>query len=275
MAFGGENAESYYDEGVTLAMKGDVNRAITYFSKAIHMDNGMAAAYHQLAKCYQRMGDFDKAIQLLQQVVSARPDSIPPLIDMGYSQVRGGYTKAARDTFSKVAALEPQKGRGQLGMAEVYFSEGDWAAAAASAQESIALGGSGFAALFLLGRAARLSGDSVLSNNTLDKADKLAERSVESNPNGPEGHYLRGEVQFARENFADALEYFRKAEETADAERVYSAYGINFALPDTICKQGLCYQRLGQNERTRECGARALGLDGEHSLAKALSQVES
>ena len=38
MAFGGENAESYYDEGLTALMKGDVAHAEEYFTRAIQMD---------------------------------------------------------------------------------------------------------------------------------------------------------------------------------------------------------------------------------------------
>ena len=55
-AFGGDNAESYYDDGLTASMKGDLERAITCFEKAIHLDRSLAAAYHQIAKCYLRLG---------------------------------------------------------------------------------------------------------------------------------------------------------------------------------------------------------------------------
>lgn len=161
-----------------------------------------------------------------------------------------------------------------LGLAEVGFLEGDWASAVERAQNAVALGGSGFAALFLLGRAARLAGNRSLSDTSLENADKLAVKAVESNQTGPEGHFLRGEVAFAQEKFVDALEHFRRAEEHAEADRVYTAYGENFSRADTLCKQGLCFQRLGKNDRARELGESILRIDPNHRLGQALSKLE-
>lgn len=274
MAFGGENAESYYDEGVTLAMRGDVRSAIDHFTSAIRMDNAMAPAYHQLAKCYHRVGDYDKAIQLLRQVVNQRKDAAAARLDLGYALIQAGHTREARAEFEQVVAMEPSKGRGPLGLAEVSFQEGDWPGAVQHAQDAVSLGGSGFAALFLLGRAAKLSGNKTLSAGSLEKADKLAEKSVESNPQGPEGYFLRGEVHFAMDRFGDALEHYRLAQEKADRDRVYTAYGHNFTTTDILCKQGLCFQRLGQNSRARDLGKDVLAIDPNHRLGKALSELE-
>ena len=274
MAFGGENAESYYDDGVTLAMRGDVRQAIKCFTTAIHMDNSMSSAYHQLAKCYHRLGDYDKAIQLLQQVVGIKQDAVAPRIDLGYALAKAGRTPDARNEFERVATLEPEKGRGALGLAEVAFLEGDWGSAVERAQTAVTLGGAGFAALFLLGRAARLAGNRTLSDSSLDKANKLAAQSTESNPSGPEGHFLQGEIAFAQEKYVDALEHFRRAEEHADADKVYVAYGEHFGATEILCKQGLCFQRIGKLDRARELGERIIKSDPKNKLGLALSKLE-
>ena len=44
MVFGGETADSYYDEGVTASMKGDVAQAVRHFKKALGMTPGRFAA---------------------------------------------------------------------------------------------------------------------------------------------------------------------------------------------------------------------------------------
>ena len=83
MAFGGENAESYYDEGLTASMKGDMARAVQCFEKAVRLDNTFAAAYHQLGKCYLRLGQAQQAIDLLQQLFSGVRRKRPPAATRG------------------------------------------------------------------------------------------------------------------------------------------------------------------------------------------------
>ena len=73
MAFGGDNPESYYDEGLTAAMRGDYPLAIQYFKKAVQLDNQFLPAYQQMAKCHLRMGHAAKASELLPQFISVNP----------------------------------------------------------------------------------------------------------------------------------------------------------------------------------------------------------
>ena len=56
MPFGGESAESYYDEGITASMRGDLQRAAECFETAVRKDSTMASAYQQLGRVYSRLG---------------------------------------------------------------------------------------------------------------------------------------------------------------------------------------------------------------------------
>ncbi len=271
MAFGGDTAESYYDEGLTASMKGDVSAAVQYFQKAIHMDNSMSSAYHQLGKCYARMGNYDGAAELIAQVVKKRPKQIPPRLDLGHVLLQMGKYPDARHQFDQIMALQPGNQKAQLGLARVDFEQGNWDGAMAQTQAAIALGsGANFAALFLLGRAAKLAGDPVLARSSLEKAAKLIEKSIEMSPDAPEGYFLKGEVAFVQEEYAAALDGFRRAEDFVHAERLYAAYGENFSLADILAKEGLCLQRMGQNDRARDLGERIGKLDPNHKLGEAL-----
>ena len=68
MAFGGETAESFYDEGLTASMKGDIERAQQLFEKTIRLDRHFTAAYHQLAKCHLRKGEAERALQIARKI---------------------------------------------------------------------------------------------------------------------------------------------------------------------------------------------------------------
>ncbi len=272
-AFGGDDAESFYDDGLTASMKGDLDRAIQCFEKAIHLDQSFAASYHQIAKCYLRLGHGKRAVDVLQQVVTRRPDQAAARLDLGHALIKTGDTEGARQQFLQLVALDPTNGRARLGVAQTYFEDKNGPQAVEQAQAALTTGGSNFAVLYLLGRAAKLVGDTALANTTLERADKLIERTLESKPGGPEGLFLRGEVAFARDQFSTALEFYRDARDKTDSEnpsRVFSAFGENFVRADIYAKIGLCYQRLGKLDRAKEIGEDILREQPNHEIAKTL-----
>lgn len=275
MAFGGENAESYYDEGLTAFMKGDVEAAARFLVRAIQLDRSMLAAHHQLGKCYIRMGQAQRAVEILGQVVVQKPELIAARLDLGHALLAQGLSERARKQFSHVLAMDPHNARAHLGMAQVYFQEGNWDAAVTLAQSARAHGGASFAVLFLLGRAAKLAGNTVLSGESLKEAQALIEKSVEMSPDAPEGHYLRGEVCFAQTRFGTALEHYRAAQDRVEGNRHYSAFGGSFTRLDILVKRGLCHQRLGDVEAAAGIGRQILAAHPKHKLGKALSNLAS
>ncbi len=293
MPFGGESAESYYDEGLTAAMKGDLKRATECFEKAISLDRNYTAAYHQLGKCHLRRGDTRRALEILQQVVLENPAQASgqvdprtgrriqgerPLytgarIDLGYAFLSAGEAEQAVKHFQEVIAIDPMNGRAHLGLASAAFAAGEWRKAISEAQMALANGAPSFPAHFLLGRAAKLVRESALVEDALGQADALAEKQVELTPEQPEGHFFRGEIAFVQDQLPRALEHYRAAEDRAQQGRNYSAFGEPFSYLDVLVKQGLCLQRLGQRERAREMGERVGKLDPEHRLGRALREA--
>jgi tetratricopeptide (TPR) repeat protein len=273
MAFGGESAESYYDEGLTASMKGELAQAVQNFEKAIRLDNTFSAAYHQLGKCYARMGENAKAVELLHQVVRNRPQQTAARLDLGFTCLALGKIEDARNQFLQVQGLEPDNGRAQLGLAQASFHEGDWPKALSEAEAALRLGGSNFPVLYLLGRTAKLAGNLEMSYGTLNRADALLEKTLEVSGDKPESYFLRGEVAYVREKYPAALEHYKSAEKYAVENRSYSAYGENFTGSDVLAKQGLCLQRLGQDALARAMGERIGAQDPEHKLGKSLREA--
>ena len=124
MPFGGENAESYYDEGLTAVMKGDVKRAIEFFMHAIKLDSSFIMAYHQLGRCFLRVGQTERAVHVLQQVLARKPNLIPARIDLGYALLQHGNVTEARVQFSQVVQVQAGSSKGHLGLAHVEFELG-------------------------------------------------------------------------------------------------------------------------------------------------------
>ncbi|MFP4500196.1 MAG: tetratricopeptide repeat protein [Candidatus Hydrogenedentota bacterium] len=274
MAFGGDNAESYYDEGITASMRGDYTLAIDFFQKAVQCDSNYLPAFQQMAKCHLRLGNASKAVKILREVLAVKPGQVPSRLDLGFALIEQGHPEEARKQFTEVLNQKPQNARAHLGLAQCSFEEGQWSAAAELARSALNLGGANFAALLLLGRAAGLAGVIEESIDALQRADSLMEKSIESNPDAPEGYFLRGEVHLAREDFTSALENFRAAEDRAEPEGHYSAFGISFDRTDALAKQGVCLQRLGRIQPARELGERILKFNPDHKLGAALAALQ-
>ena len=269
MIFGGENAESYYDEGLTASMKGDLDFAVQCFEKALRLDRNLVAALHQLAKCSLRLAQAERAVDLLTQVVRLRPKMMVARLDLGAALNAAGRSDQARACFTEVLDKERTNKSALLGLAQVAFDMGEWAGAVQHAQDALAVGGPNFVALYILGRAARLTGDEELSRSSLKEADALLERSIELNPDQPESYFLRGEVNLNLGQLNTALDLFCCAAERLD-ERRRVAFGEVFSCLDALAKQGVCLQRLGRAERAREIGEEVLRKDPSHRLAQSL-----
>lgn len=254
MVFGGETADSYYDEGVTASMRGDTALAIQHFEKALQLDPYHVASYHQLGRCKVRLGALQEAVECFYRVIKARPGPIPPRLDLGFALLEGGNPKRAAEVFDEVAAMKPDNARAMQGLGACAFAEGDWQRAFALATQAVNLGGTGFPALYLQARAARLAGHPDVAATAFDQADALLEKLIEGNPDQPEAYYLRGELYFARVNFAAALDAYQAAENRmADATHYY-AFGEHFELLDLLEKRGMCLLRLDRLADAREIG---------------------
>lgn len=276
MAFGGENAESYYDDGLTASKKGELQKAIECFERAIKLDSSYAVAYHQLGKCYMRLGEAQRAVDILMQVVRKRPNLGPARLDLGLALLSAGNTRSARKEFEQLYNLDPANARALLGLAQCAFNEGDWGSALSQARGALLTGGSNFSALYLAGRAAKLAADEVTAQECLTSAERVLQKSIEIQPDQPESHFLRGEVCFVRNELASALEHYRAADDRTDGrvpDKVYTAFGENFTQLDIWAKLGLCYQRLGKFDRANEMGKRILARDPNHKLGQALSEL--
>ena len=273
MAFGGENAESYYDEGLTASMKGELTQAISFFEQAIRMDSSMSAAYHQLGRCYFRMGKIKKSVAFFQQVVQAKPKLIPPQVDLGYAFLKLDEVNRARDCFDAVLQRKPMHARAQLGLAMCAYAESNWDAAVELALSAVAQSGANFAAFYLLGRAANLAGRLQVSVEYLQRAEALMSKAIETSPEQPEAYFLRGEVFFAQQNFAKAVENYAAAIEKAQRDQYYVSFGEHFSYIDILAKKGLALQRLGENAEAVAMGQEILKLAPEHTIGKMLAEL--
>jgi tetratricopeptide (TPR) repeat protein len=272
MPFGGETAESYYDDGLTSAMRGDLAEAERCFLQALRLDPDYLAAKHQLGKCALRRGDPSEAAARLGEVLQRKPDLVPARLDLGQALLDQDRPEEAQKVFEQVLTHEPENSRALLGMAETAFAQGAWQDAVAYAADSLAHSGPHFPALYLRGKAAMVMGNTELAYRSLDEADAVLETSLEVNPDQVAAHFLRGEVNFSREQFRAAIDHYRDAAELAQFDRGYSAFSVHFTKIDVLARLAVCYQRLGVDDRAMDMAAEILRHEPDHALAKSIRE---
>ncbi|MBI1321274.1 MAG: tetratricopeptide repeat protein [Candidatus Hydrogenedens sp.] len=256
--FGGDNADSYFDEGVTAAMKGDLNRSIEFFEKCIRLDSSNSGAYHQLGKVYTRLGRFPKAIAFLSQVASAKPKLLAARIDLAYAHLGEGNLKQAQDLFVTAATEKPDNVRARLGMAYCAYQEQQYDAALLMAQDIADTSGANFGVLYLLARSAKAAGRPDLLPEAIGRADALIEKSLQSSEDHAAGYYFRGLLYTLKKDLEKAEENFALAVEKADPSQHYSAYEEHFALPDMLAQLARTREARGQDASAEWDNLRAI-----------------
>jgi len=68
-----EDAKAYVNRGAAYRKKGNYDRAIADFNKAIELDPGCAEAYHNRGVAYRRKGEHKRAIADLNKAMKLTP----------------------------------------------------------------------------------------------------------------------------------------------------------------------------------------------------------
>ena len=271
MLFGGETAHSYYEEGLTAAMKGDIPLAASRFKRALELDSGLHPARHQLGKCYLRMGRTHEAVEQLKAAVIQLPHLAPPRVDAGYALLLLGNVEAARQSFSEALQVKSDEPRAVMGLARCAAATRQWSTVLGLVQHALEQGYAHFDARFLMARAADACNMPEIAAENYEAAAKLMEQSVEANPDQPTGYYLRGCVLFSQENYTAALSDFEAALSKAQKDAHYAAYQEHFAFLDILEMQGKCLQALGREKEARQVGNNILALAPDSPVGKQLA----
>jgi tetratricopeptide (TPR) repeat protein len=110
--------------------------------------------YH-LALASREVGDFEGALELLEQVVAEAPAFAAGLQRLGLTLLESGELERAEAVFGRLVELEPDSAEGYVGVGDARLRRGDPAAAAASLEEALARDPGYRVAHYLLGLAYR------------------------------------------------------------------------------------------------------------------------
>jgi len=96
-----------YLEGSISQAKGDMEKALQFFEKAVETDPNLLGPYAALAKAYGRLGRFDEAISRYEALLAKSPDYLAGYMALGTIYDQQGDPETAESYYRK--ALERNK----------------------------------------------------------------------------------------------------------------------------------------------------------------------
>lgn len=271
MLFGGETADSYYDEGLTSLSRGHVEQAMAHFRRALELDASLGGAWHQLGRCLYRMGRPAEAIDAFNRARECNVRHTP--LDLGYALLLQGAVDRAAACFAQMLEVESVRPRAMVGLARCALRNGQFDRAFEMALQAAGeLRADQMEADWIAGQAAARMRLTDAAREHLERTDRQLDKLLEVAGDRPDAYYLRGMVHYFLEEYMKALEGgFQPAEQRCQLNTHYCVAHEHFTLVDVLEWQGWCWRALGHKDKARELGLRIQQIKPDSQRGKTLA----
>ena len=103
-----KNADYWFDRGALCATYGNDKAAIKYFQQVIKLDPKRSGAYFEQGISYGQLGQFEKAIPLIDKAIEMEPENGLYIYGRGRVNLLAGYKQMAMADFKKAAELDDE-----------------------------------------------------------------------------------------------------------------------------------------------------------------------
>lgn len=190
--------------GVLFAQKGEQEKALGLFDRALLIDASRDALHRNRAKALFDLERWKEAAESYQNYLQFQPDDVEALTAMGECNFTLGHYEAARSAFQKAIEVNPQHLRAITALAFLHEQTGDFALSARFFGEALALQPESpeisTHRAFILTKLGRF-----------EEASHLIEKSLALNPDLAKTHAVRGIVEYGLGRTEEALRSFDKA----------------------------------------------------------------
>lgn len=105
----GAVAQAYSNRGFAYAEKGQFDRAIADYNKAIARDPKDDNVYHYRGVAYMRKGRFDRALRDIGRALKMEPYNAFAYNDLALAYLRAGKAKRGLPSVNKAIKLDPEQ----------------------------------------------------------------------------------------------------------------------------------------------------------------------
>ncbi|MFT7464822.1 MAG: tetratricopeptide (TPR) repeat protein [Pseudohongiellaceae bacterium] len=237
--------------GAVFAARGQWSQAAESFSLGLLEASENHSLMADSAIVAWRLGEGDRALELLDRAVVAGPASaFVPLLAMGFIHEDGGDHSAAREFYHRALRLQPDDPRGLLRLGRLERLDGDPEASRTSLRLALRLGGPSVLLLSELGLSAMLLGKGVEAGDDFSEALRLE-------PDNGLARWLLGLAQLRQGDVLSAVDTLREATAAGQA-------GAHGALAVAYYQLGNAEAALDEFDEV----SRAFAGDEDHPVAR-------
>ncbi|WP_438864821.1 tetratricopeptide repeat protein [Neptunicella sp.] len=132
-------AEAYAVNGYIGYMQDDFDRAIANYDKAIQLNPSLAIAYMWKFLALKDLRRFDESLVVLQKAQSLDPLFFTSTYNLGLALSHRGRFKEAEKIFKQLRLDYPDSPFSYQGLADIYYSQGDYAGAIREGKKAVRL----------------------------------------------------------------------------------------------------------------------------------------
>jgi Flp pilus assembly protein TadD len=197
---------AFYNMGLACSNKGDKDKAIECYQKAIDIKPDEHKAFNNMGLAYADKGDKDKAIECYQKAIDIKPDEHKAFNNMGLAYADKGDKDKAIECYQKAIEIKPDYHEAFNNMGSAYVDKGDKDKAIECYQKAIDIKPDKHEAYYSMGYAYYCKGDKV-------NAIKCFEKVIEIEPNDSSSYNNIGYCLITMGNINEAEPKLLKAVE--------------------------------------------------------------
>jgi len=246
-----EKAEIFYEAGICFMELGQYEEALS------ETDQGMLAAaaesnskfFHIRGTIYLKQKEYQKAIDIYQELCTINPDNDVALFQMGKAYWGNGDVNEAIERYEKVIALNPSHRSVNHELMEIFESRWEKTEKISFYEKAV----------YYATKQLEITPDDYyyiergllyLNQDAFKEAEEDFRKAASMNPDNLFAYNNIGMVYKKQEQYKTAIEWFQKAADRLDFE------------PSTLplTNMGNCYECIGQYEEAAKCYKRNIEL---------------
>ncbi len=198
------NATAHLYLGVALRQKGDVDKAVIEYQKALEIDPDSAETCYDLGNALAEEGKMDEAIIQFQKARAIDPAYADPYDDLGNALIQKGQVDEAIIDYQKALAINPNNAQACYHLGNALLQKGQADKAIIQYQKALAIDPN-------YAQACNNLGNALIQKGQVDEAIIQYQRALAINPHYADPYCNLGNCLLQKGQVDQAIIQYRKA----------------------------------------------------------------